>query len=250
MVLTAYLDDSGTHKESPYVAIAGAIGPETAWARLTLAWDAEYRKEKIQVFHRTDCHARERAFKGWSVERADGLVSRLIDAFLATDDLVGIGACLRRADYERMVPEDKRKRVGFPTLLCLRHAIHRVDEFAGIDADAKIGVIFESSEQYASKGRDLFYALREEDRWKDRLISFTDHPKEQFIPLQVADLIVWELVKQLNSTLTYEAGPEGFKRLDRSQVCKFTIFDHIGLAYHLQRLGIEPADSLGVSPLT
>jgi len=155
MVLTAYLDDSGTHKESPYVAIAGAIGREAAWAALTLKWDELLTAAEIDVFHCTDCMAQQGEFAGWTPDRSAKFVNKLIDVFLGTEGLYGIGACLCRRDYEALVAPEKRRQVGYPTLLCLRHAIHRVDEFQQVDKSAQIGVIFETADDYAARGPAL-----------------------------------------------------------------------------------------------
>lgn len=228
-VLTAYLDDSGSYPANTYVAIAGAIGPEVEWAHLTIEWQQVIQSKGVRVFHRSDCQALEGEFKGWTASDRDSLVEQLIDLFLAHRQLWGIGAFVSRRDYHEYVPYELRKAVGKPYLMCLEASFHRVDGTT-LSKEEKIGVVFERSDEYVGKARELYYKLVKKPQWKDRLLSFTDAPKEQFTPLQVADLMAWELRNHCHSVWhTYGATPPGFQKLYDSNRCRFAEFDRDGI---------------------
>ena len=124
--------------------------------------------------------------------------------------------------------------------MCLEGSFSRVGGIPGIDANEKWGVIFERSDEYQAKARELFYKLVKKPQWKDRLISFTDAPKEMFTPLQVADLIAWELRNYWHKLWhTFDAAPAGLARLTATERCRFTLFDRDGIHQLLGELASQ-----------
>ncbi len=77
-MLTAYFDESGTHKQSPAIAISGYIASVEEWERFDGAWTAMLRDERLSMMHWTDLENRKGAFKGWTKERQLALQNRAI----------------------------------------------------------------------------------------------------------------------------------------------------------------------------
>ena len=69
VILTAFLDEAGTHAGSPITVMAGVLGTANQWRR----FEAELTKLKsrygFEVFHTKQFKARSGEFRDWSAEK-------------------------------------------------------------------------------------------------------------------------------------------------------------------------------------
>jgi hypothetical protein len=78
-MLSAYFEDSGTHRNSQIVVTGGLIGAETNWSRFETAWKAKLadpldgRKPPLREFHMAPCMLREGEFQGYSEAERNAL---------------------------------------------------------------------------------------------------------------------------------------------------------------------------------
>lgn len=63
VVLHAYCDESGTHRESKATIIAGFLGPTDEWTAIEADWTAVIRREGISRLHATECEAARGEFR-------------------------------------------------------------------------------------------------------------------------------------------------------------------------------------------
>ena len=77
MILTAYFDESGTHKGSPVVVMAGILGTKTQWRHFQTDLDRLRSKYEFSVFHAKDLKARSGEFRKWTDAKALSLVTEL-----------------------------------------------------------------------------------------------------------------------------------------------------------------------------
>ena len=67
-MLSAYLDESGTHKGSRICAIGCLLASPLQWERLTCSWKKVLGEVGLTDFHAADCANGAQAFKEWGAE--------------------------------------------------------------------------------------------------------------------------------------------------------------------------------------
>jgi hypothetical protein len=82
-MLTAYIDDSGTHDKSPNCVIGGYWGGVKEWSHFGAQWEQVLKSEGIEEFHAKEFWPRIDGkrigpYKGWSDERHKSFIDRLL----------------------------------------------------------------------------------------------------------------------------------------------------------------------------
>jgi hypothetical protein len=113
VMLAAYFDDSGTHKDSDIVLMAGAFGFPNQWDMFSEKWakklaDPSPGKPPLSRFHMTECQAATGEFAGWSRTETDFLVHELGTIILACG-IYGFGGAMSRKSYDQLVVGDRRR---------------------------------------------------------------------------------------------------------------------------------------------
>jgi hypothetical protein len=101
MILTVYLDESGTHAESPISVMAGYVGTSEQWRAFEIDWTALVRKAGVQHIHAVDLFKRTKQFKGWKAEDVNALAVSL-DGVIAAHLQVGFSVIVRDDDYKNI----------------------------------------------------------------------------------------------------------------------------------------------------
>lgn len=118
MELRAYIDDSGL-SDSPTSALAGWVGPSAHWAELAPRWaEALEWKPGVSAFKMAHAQAFKGEFAEWARETRDLRVKYLM-TLIREQKLIGIGAVLRRADYDAIFKGKTAKSFDFPFQILL-----------------------------------------------------------------------------------------------------------------------------------
>jgi hypothetical protein len=131
MILTAYLDESGTHAESPISVMAGYVGTSAQWERFEADWTALVRKVGVQYIHAVELFKRTKQFKGWKAEDVNALAVSL-DGVIATHLQVGFSVIVRDNDYKSVYgvgPHPKRPPKDSKYGVCFRACLAFVPSF-------------------------------------------------------------------------------------------------------------------------
>ncbi|MGO9947281.1 MAG: hypothetical protein ACLPWG_10580, partial [Steroidobacteraceae bacterium] len=86
-VLKAYMDESGTHDESPVVTVGLYVGMPVNWSKWTKDWNRN--KRPIKVFHSVDAHNRTGEFEGLTREARNEYCAKLLPV-LARHNIMGV----------------------------------------------------------------------------------------------------------------------------------------------------------------
>jgi hypothetical protein len=204
-MLTVYIDDSGTHKQSPVAVAAGFLSDVRRWGPTCLEKDwrvalAATNNPKIieKGFHMAAFQAREGIFKRLTEEQRQNLENSLFQAINDHAD-VGFSAAVMKEDYDRLVVGKLRDKLGghhqFVVAVCLwMISTYRFPN--GVESG-----IVEPLEYVIAKGTrhngdvcKLFHNLR---KWpvvargcginEDPIWRFAKHS----YPLQAADILAW-----------------------------------------------------------
>src|SRR5215471_10855515 len=101
MILTTYLDESGTHVGSPISVMAGYVGTSEQWTGLEADWAAFVGKAKVRHIHAVDLFKRTNQFKGWKAEDVNSLAVSL-DGVITKHLQLGFSIIVRDDDYKSM----------------------------------------------------------------------------------------------------------------------------------------------------
>ncbi|MGO9806398.1 MAG: hypothetical protein ACLPKH_06725 [Rhodomicrobium sp.] len=99
MVLTAYLDESGTHAGAKVSAMAGFVGNARQWRKYKKRTASLFKRYGVKVFHAIDVRRGHGDFKGWTVDRK----IEFLDEFqhIINDTLEsGVVSFIRDEDYK------------------------------------------------------------------------------------------------------------------------------------------------------
>ncbi|MBO6757732.1 MAG: DUF3800 domain-containing protein [Roseibium sp.] len=194
-MITVYLDESGTHDNSPIVVVSASFARPKVWR----AWAEDWNKQKspIRIFHAVDAHNRDGEFEGWAREDRDELVKRIlpiipkhgIDAVISGIDL----NALREHLSDR---PDVLEKFGAPYLACLHWLIPSVCEKAAALGERRIAFIHEEN-SFQKEALWVLSFLRRRGLMGDLSAIFRFGGKKDYPPLQCADVIAYEANKQL-----------------------------------------------------
>jgi len=104
-----YLDESGTHDQSPISVMAGYLGTVTQWKRFEADWTALLRNAGVTHIHAVELFKRTKQFKGWKAEDANALAVSL-DHVIARHLQLGFSVVIRDDDYKSIYKTGPKPR--------------------------------------------------------------------------------------------------------------------------------------------
>jgi len=126
MIITAYLDESGTHDGSELTLMAGYVGYSGQWRKFDKKWARNLARLRLTHFHAKDFVKGTGEFKGWSDKRKLSLLTKA-EQLCRNHTLYGFAASFKNSDYDefyvarerpKKVPLDSRYGLCFRLCLC------------------------------------------------------------------------------------------------------------------------------------
>jgi hypothetical protein len=133
LVVAAFFDDSGTHPDSPVVAIGGLLGTVEQWDAFGAAWGELLEtplpgKPKLSQFHLSPCRALRDEFRDYSRADSDRITYLFRQVILSTG-LVTVAAAVDRTAWNELVVGEIAEQLGQPDELCF---VKCIDSIVGI----------------------------------------------------------------------------------------------------------------------
>jgi hypothetical protein len=205
-----YMDESGTHDGSEIVALAGYVSTYERWARFELEWNKVLAHRRVGVFHMTDFEARQKEFhvnNYWTPNIREQLINRLTTVAKENTSF-GIGAAVRRKDYERIIPADLQQDFQDPYYLLLYFSMVLLAKWKEMIPDAcrPIRFLFDRKKGFEGRASTLYYKSRELNEEQALFGDMGFGSKTECAPLQAADLIVYEVAKEGRRALSHRQG--------------------------------------------
>jgi uncharacterized protein DUF3800 len=219
VILTAYLDEGGTHGGSPATVMAGVLGNVRQWERFQDQFDRIKRRHGFKILHMKKFLKRDGDFKGWSPERCVALVE---DIVVSTEGTYsdGVVMVLNNADYERDYLQGERPRklrldskYGLCFRHCLYHLMLQAQRRRFRKKIPKLHIVLESGHQNAGDAERIFHETKAEFKGGelDVLGAITFADKDECDPLMMADSLAHSHYRQ--SAGTWVKRPSRFKFL-------------------------------------
>lgn len=103
MQLFCYVDDSGTHANSPIYVLGGFIASAETWAAFTLDWQAVLKEEpSVAHLHTADAYSLLGAFSNWTSNQVDKKLFHLAEA-IEKHGLRRFDTSILRKDYDDLI---------------------------------------------------------------------------------------------------------------------------------------------------
>jgi hypothetical protein len=195
VLLKAFMDESGTHDQSPVLTVGGYIGTAKEWRSFTKEWNRQLRP--VKVYHSTDCQNLRGEFEGWSPTQRDAFVIRMLKV-IRDANIGGVIVGIVMRDYEEAISKyPDLQMLGRPYTTCFHWAIETViQDLWRHNMHNRLAFIHEIND-YQHEAVDAFNAIRGHYNPGNRMMSLAFGEKAEFVPLQAADIVVYECNKRL-----------------------------------------------------
>lgn len=196
VMFTAYIDESGTHKNSQAIAVAGYVSTVDQWQRFEDEWKDILSVGDLSFFHMADYEARQGPYKDWDNSKRRRILERLI-LTIRRRTYIAISAAVGMADYLAVFGG---QAVLSPYTFCAIDCINRVRKWADqYGHHEPIAYVFEAG---AGHNRDLILLRNvisrdELHRQRSRFDSFSIMNKRGIGALQAADIHAYEAYKAM-----------------------------------------------------
>ncbi len=197
MILTAYLDESGTHDESPITVMGGVLASARQWERFESEFREIKKKYSFKIFHTKKFKKKSGDFAGWSNDQCLSLIYEL--GSLTSDAFTeGVTIALDNTTYENEYKAGEKpsklrldSKYGLCFRQCLLFFILEGEKRKYKNKYPKLHFILESGHQNAGDAIRIFNEVNEDLKKLDcdmlGYLTFAD--KDKCDPLMMADFI-------------------------------------------------------------
>jgi hypothetical protein len=194
-MLGAFFDDSGTHPDSPVVAIGGLLGTEEQWDVFAPAWSKLLAeplpgKPKLSQFHLSPCRAAKGEFRDYREVERD-LVTAEFRRVILNTGLMTVAAAVNRIAWNELVVGEIADRVDSPEELCFYKCVESVIKIIRLCTPGEqiIMVVDQGTKSKLDWWRRAF--LLQQQKYPE-LLSMFFAPVAGVVALQGADMIATE----------------------------------------------------------
>lgn len=210
-MMSAYFDDSGTHRGSAVIVTAGLVGTVDQWAALEKAWAVELSapicglKDPIPYFHMTECQASRGHFRGWNRTETDYFCKRLQDIILDAC-LYGYGFGCEVSQWDALIKGDIRDIIGNAEHYSIRNCFVRSVGWAQNQSPPPDDMTFVFDDRpQIKRDTDIVYdVFKRQAEPPPDITGLAYLSAQKTIPLQAADIIAWEFYQAARSVLLRE----------------------------------------------
>jgi hypothetical protein len=184
------MDESGTHDNSPVVVVGAYVGKPSMWRDWTKEWNRT--KKPINVFHAVDCANLVGEFKGWDKARRDAYCARLLPV-IPRHNILGIAVGIQMDAFRREIAPypELREMFGTPYTACFQWVIETLLEMlAEYNSEQRVAFFHECNDYQGEALKTLRY-IQDERKGKN-VITLAFGGKEDYVPLQAADVLAYE----------------------------------------------------------
>lgn len=214
-----FIDESVQNRHGQdALAVTGYVASFEQWIELEKQWTKILAHYKIPgPFHMTDFIARKDKFANdWPDEKRNKFIGRLAET-AEQYTIAGIGCCILRSDYEAGLPPDLVARWGDPyfflTFSFLSVLLGAPKRYP-LPFPKPLYCLFDRKKGFVEGASRVFYSMKDAKHDPNGMLGdMAFGAKDDYIPLQAADLLVYATARQMVES---EHTPEGkmFKTLE------------------------------------
>ena len=196
-MLKLYLDDTGTHEDSPIVGVGGFIGTEAQWAEFDGRWRAVLEsplpgKPTLSQWHSYDCRWGLKEFSGYSEPERDRVTCIFRDV-ITQSGLVSLTNFVDVSAWNEVLAELGPDKLATGETTALYRLLMRAVPFAAIQKDGPDIAVFYDLGRLADPEVGRFSSLLNDPTTAPpHILSLTFLRVADATPLQGADMIATE----------------------------------------------------------
>lgn len=197
LIYTGYMDESGTHGDSPVTVMGGVMATARQWADFETEFDKVKKRHQFRTFHTKKFKARQGDFKGWSDDQVFALLQNM--AWLTNGAFTeGVSMTLDNASYvadyrggEKPKKLQLDSRYGLCFRQCLLLFVLEAEKRRLRGRWPKLHIVVESGHQNVGSAITIFNEMKREleSYGCDLLHTVTVADKDKCDPLMMADFI-------------------------------------------------------------
>ena len=198
VVLKIYMDESGVHDGSPAVTVGAWFGVPSVWKSFTR--HLNHQKRPIKVFHAVDCQNLRGEFEGWDETRRDTYVANLLPV-IAQHEIAGllIGIDMKCFEQAMAAVPEMRDMFGTPYDACFQWNIQTFVDFNNKRGGIGRLAFFHETNDYEASAKRSFEFVKINPKNTSEKMSLTFAGKDDFVPLQAADVLAYEGNKRIRN---------------------------------------------------
>lgn len=197
VILTSYMDESGTHAGSPVTVMAAVLGNIGQWSRFQCKLDRLKKTYGFKTFHTKKFKAKAGDFSGWPDDKCLSLIAEL--SYLTGQSLMhGSVFSISEELYLKLQADMPPKvrvdsRYGLCFRICLLNQIVEIDRRLSHHkkyGETRLNIVLESGHKNAGDVVRIFEEEREAlGRAGHLLAGVTFAKKDECDPLMVSDFL-------------------------------------------------------------
>jgi hypothetical protein len=190
-VLKIYLDESGTHDNSPVVTVGAYVGRPQEWQAWTKKWNVA--KRPIEVVHATDAQSLHGEFEGWSKPDRDELVKRLLPV-IVNANFPGIVIGIHMDAFREALHghDDLTSIFGTPYGACFQWLVQSVMYLQARTRNQERIIFVHEGNDYQKEALQSFDHIERYGNPQGTTIEILFGDKGSYPPLQAADILAYE----------------------------------------------------------
>jgi hypothetical protein len=196
-VLWAYVDETGLNPSAKRLTVAGLVARALDWKKIEPAWRRALPRG-IAVFHARDCARGFNEFSSLPEKERARLYDKL--SSIAANRPIKIVSASVDADAWRNRLRDPRFEERFPTAysFCFELCLRNINAY-GEEKKQDISFRFAIIEAFTGRAEYIANVYRASEHYAERIVDCAPSRPQVLIPLQVADMVCYEIYTQNQS---------------------------------------------------
>jgi hypothetical protein len=201
-MLRAFIDDSGSDRNSAWYVLAGYIGTVEGWDRFDAQWTQVLRQDPpIEYFKSSQAESLrpDGQWAGVSAGQRDAKIDALIHVIRLCARRA-VCARIRQADYDDLVRPNVPTAWDSPYYFLATIIVGAAINIETLDGNSEdIDFVLDEDQSHARGFALLVPRLFGMQSVRQKLVNITRQDEKQFIPLQAADLLAWQIRRFFSS---------------------------------------------------
>lgn len=202
-MLKAFADDSGSGGDSVWSVLAGYVGTVDAWDRFDSPWqDALHRHPRIEYFKASEAESLrpDGQWAGITERQRDEKINSLIDV-IGQHARRPVCVRLKQIDYDEIIKGNIPPAWDSPYYIMLPILAGAIINIERLDGEGEsVHLVLDRDDRHQRKFGLLRPAMLPMAALSGKLVNVTREDDKEFLPLQAADLLAWQIRRFWSTT--------------------------------------------------
>ncbi len=197
-MIRVFIDESGTHADSPALTVGAYIARPKAWREFTKKWKWAIRPAKI--YHCTDAAALQGDFKDWTHTQVAEVCKKALP-LIPEYTFIGLAHGINMDDMREALKgkDELWQYVGSIYGSCLYWTLGEIMQMKMVNFSDEPIAFFHETNQFQEEANKVFSEVAAKYNPLGAQVTFSFGTKEDFVPLQAADVLAYECNKRLRN---------------------------------------------------